>query len=76
MSHGAHLAGLEELRRNLEAAVRIARRLDQEVMARVADEEPDRWNLLHDSLSAALVPGDMGSVQQLLTALSAALDDR
>ena len=76
MSHGAHLAGLEELRRNLEAAVRIARGLDQEAMARVADEEPDRWNLLQDSLSAALAPGDMGSVQQLLTALSAALDDR
>lgn len=76
MPHADHLAGLEELRDNLEAAVRVTRELDLNAMARAADEEPDRWNLLLDSLSAAMVPGDMGSVQQLLTALSAALDDR
>jgi hypothetical protein len=76
MPNAAYLHTLDTLRRHLDAAVGILRNLDSDAAEQVVAEEPDRWGLVADSLSAAIAPGEMGSVQQLLTALSAALDDR
>ena len=70
------LARLEELRQSLERTVELTRELDvNRTLLRLADADPERWNMLLDSLSAAMEPGEMGSVQQVLTALSAALED-
>ena len=70
------LARLQELRRALERAVGVTRELDaNRTLVRLAAEDPERWNLVLDSLSAAMEPGEMGSVQQALTALSSALED-
>jgi hypothetical protein len=70
------LARLEELRQSLERTAELTRELDlNRTLVRLADDDPERWNVLLDSLSAAMEPGEMGSVQQVLTALSAALDD-
>ena len=70
------LARLEELRHSLERTVELTRELDvSRALPRLAGDDPERWNMLLDSLSAAMEPGEMGSVQQVLTALSAALED-
>ena len=70
------LARLQLLQRSLDTAVKVTKELAvNRTMIRLADEDPDRWNLVVDSLSAAMEPGDMGSVQQVYTALTAALDD-
>jgi len=70
------LGRLEELRQSLERTVELTRELDvNRTLLRLADGDPERWNMLLDSLSAAMEPGEMGSVQQVLTALSAALED-
>lgn len=70
------LARLEELRRSLETAVKVTRELEvNRTLVKFAAEDPERWNLVLDSLSATMEPGEMGSVQQVLTALSAALED-
>jgi hypothetical protein len=70
------LARLQELKRALETAAGVTRELDaNRTLVRLAAEDPERWNLVLDSLSAAMEPGEMGSVQQTLTVLSAALED-
>jgi hypothetical protein len=70
------LARLEELRRSLERTAALTRELDlNRTLVHLADDDPERWNVLLDSLSAAMEPGEMGSVQQVLTALSAAMED-
>ncbi|TMC03765.1 MAG: hypothetical protein E6J41_26565 [Chloroflexi bacterium] len=70
------MARLEELRRSLERTVEVTRELAKNgTLVRFAEEDPERWNVLLDSLSAAMEPGDMGSVVQVLTALGAALED-
>jgi hypothetical protein len=70
------LARLEELHRSLERTVEVTKELAvNRTLVRLAHEDPERWNVLLDSLSAAMEPGEMGSVQQVLTALSAALED-
>ena len=70
------LARLEELQRSLERTVAVTKELaENRTLVRLADEDPERWNVLLDSLSAAMEPGEMGSVQQVLTELSAALED-
>ena len=70
------LARVEELRLSLERTVHLTMELARNrTLVRLADEDPERWNVLLDSLSAAMEPGEMGSVQQVLTALSAALED-
>jgi hypothetical protein len=70
------LARLEELRQSLERTAESTRELDlNRTLVRLADGDPERWNVLLDSLSAAMEPGEMGSVQQVLTALSTALED-
>ena len=70
------LARLQELRRALETVVRLTRELaDNQSLMRMAADDPERWNFVIDSLSAAMEPGDQGTVRQALTALSAALDD-
>jgi hypothetical protein len=76
MRNLAKLARLQELKRALETAVGVSRELDaNQSLVRFAAEDPERWNLVLDSLSAAMEPGEMGSVQQTPTVLSAALDD-
>lgn len=76
MRNLAKLARLQELKRALETAVGVTSELDaNQSLVRFAAEDPERWNLVLDSLSAAMEPGEMGSVQQTLTVLSAALED-
>lgn len=70
------LARLQELKRALETAVRVTRELAvNQTLTRLAAREPDRWNLLLDSLAASVLPGEMGSVLQVLTALDGALEE-
>ena len=70
------LGRLQELKRVLETAVSVTRELAvNQTLVRLAAEDPERWNFVLDSLSAAMEPGDLGSVQQAFTALSAALED-
>jgi hypothetical protein len=70
------LARLEELRQSLERTVELTRELDvNRALLHLAEDDPERWNMLLDSLSAAMEPCEMGSVQQVLTALGAALED-
>lgn len=70
------LARLDMLRRTLQTAVRVTIELDaNQTLVRLAAADPDRWNFLLDSLHAAMEPGEMGSVRQVLTALDAALED-
>lgn len=70
------LARLEELRTALETAVRVTRELAMnQTLERLATAEPDRWNIVLDSLSAGMEPGELGSMQQVLTALAAAMED-
>lgn len=45
-----------------------------QTLVRLAALEPERWNPVPDSLSAGMESGDMGSMQQVLTVLSAALE--
>jgi hypothetical protein len=69
-------ARLQELQRSLEAAVRTTKELAvNQTLVRLAAQDPERWNFLLDSLSAGMEHGELGSVQQVLTALSAALED-
>ena len=76
MPHLPTLARLEELKRALERAVEVTKELAaNQSLVRLAAEDPERWNLVVDSLSAGMEPGEMGSVQQVLTALVAALED-
>ena len=70
------LARLEELRRSLETAVKLTHELAvNRTLERFAAEDPERWNIVLDSLAATMEPGEMGSVQQVLVALTAALED-
>jgi hypothetical protein len=70
------LARLQELKRALETAAGVTRELDaNHTLVRLAAEDPERWNMVLDSLSAAMEPGEMGSVQQTLTVLRAALEN-
>jgi len=74
MPHLPKLARLEELKRALETAVRMTKEpaVGQTLMG-LAAQDPERWNFVLDSLSAGMEPGEMGSIQQVLTALSAAM---
>lgn len=76
MPHLPKLARVEELKRALETAVRITKEpaVGQTLMG-LAAQDPERWNFVLDSLSAGMEPGEMGSIQQVLTALSAAMED-
>jgi hypothetical protein len=70
------LARLQELKRSLETAVQLIRELAaNRVLVRLAADDPERWNFVIDSLSAGMEPGDQGSMQQVLTALNAALEE-
>ena len=40
-------------------------------LARLAADEPERWNFLLDSFAAGMEPGEQGSVCQVLTASTA-----
>jgi hypothetical protein len=76
MPHLPTLARLTELKRALERAVKVTKELAaNRTLVRLAAEDPERWNLVLDSLSAGMEPGEMGSVQQVLTALATALED-
>lgn len=76
MTHLPKLARLEELRRALETAVKIANELAvKQALDRFAAQDPDRWNFVVDSLSAGMEPGEMGSMRQILVALTAAMED-
>jgi hypothetical protein len=76
MTNLPKLARLLELRRALETAVRVTKELAvNQTLMRLAAQDPKRWNFLLDSLSAGMEPGELGSVQQVLTALSSALED-
>ena len=70
------LAQLDDLRRALGTAVRVTGKLARTgALAPLVSQDPERWNPVLDSLSAAMEPGELGSVQQTYTALSAALED-
>ncbi len=70
------LGRLQELNRALETAVGVTSELAaNQTLVRLATDDPERWNLVLDSLSAAMEPGDLGSIQPAFTALSAALED-
>ncbi len=70
------LARLRELNRALETAVRMTKELaGNRAFERLAAQDPERWNLVLDSLTEGMEPGELGSVQQVLTALSAALEE-
>lgn len=70
------LARLQLLTRSLETAARTIHELAAtKTMERLATQEPERWNFVVDSLAAAMEPGEMGTVCQVLTALTAALED-
>jgi hypothetical protein len=70
------LALLGELRRSLVSTVQVTKELAvNRTLVRLADEDPEHWSVPLDSLSAAMEPAEMGSVQQVLIALSAALED-
>ena len=70
------LARLGELKRDLEAAVRVTKELAvNQTLVRLAAGDPERWNFLLDSLAAGMEPGEQGSMLQVLTALSGALED-
>ena len=76
MPHLPTLARLEELKRVLERAAEVTKELAaNQSLVRLAAEDPERWNFVLDSLSAGMEPGEMGSVQQVLTALIAAMED-
>ncbi len=75
MPHLLTLARLAELKRALEKAAEVTKELAaNQSLVRLAAEDPERWNLVLDSLSASMEPGEMGSVQQVLSALAAALE--
>lgn len=70
------LARLQTLHHSLETAVRVTEELAaNESMVRLAAADPDRWNFVLDSLSAAMESGEMGSLRQVCTALGVALED-
>ncbi len=76
MTNLPKMARLEELRRALEASVRLTKELtDDQTLTGLAGQDAERWSFVLDSLSAGMEPGEMGSVRQILTALSAALED-
>jgi hypothetical protein len=76
MPHLTTLARLRELKRSLDTAVRLTKELAlNQTLTRLAASDPDRWNFLLDSLAAAMEPGELGSMQQVLTALDGALED-
>jgi hypothetical protein len=69
-------ARLNELRRALETILRVTTELDvNQTLVRLAAQDPERWNYLLDSLSVAMEPGEIGTVQQVLTALIGAIED-
>ncbi len=69
-------ARLRELKGALETAVRVTKELAvNQSLTRLAARDPERWNLLLDSLAAGMEPGEQGSMLQVLTALDAALED-
>lgn len=69
------LARLQELHRALRTAVDVTTEMAaNRSLVRLANDDPDRWNLVLDSLSAGMEAGEMGSIRQVFTALSAAME--
>jgi hypothetical protein len=76
MPHLTTLARLRELKRALDRAVRMTKELAvNRTLVRLAAQDPERWNILLDSLAAGMEPGEMGSMLQILTVLDHTLED-